>query len=81
MAVVVNLPSRAAAIASLKKSCAQRAENRRLQSVFVTECGIEVSETHGVHVLVAPDRSIVTVCRNYELRRIRPSKCRSCFYH
>jgi len=43
--------------------------------------GIDVSETGGVDVLVAPDRSIVTVCRNYELRRIRPSKCRSCFYH
>lgn len=43
--------------------------------------GIDVSETGGVDVLVTPDRSIVTVCRNYELRRIRPSKCRSCFYH
>jgi len=34
--------------------------------------GIDVSETGGVDVLVAPDRSIVTVCRNYEPRRIRP---------
>lgn len=45
------------------------------------ELGIDVSEADGVHVLVAPDGSVVTAYRNHELPKIRPSKRRQRVYH
>lgn len=49
--------------------------------VRCAECGIDVSEADGVHVLVAHDGSVVTAYRNHELRKIRPSKRRHRVYH
>jgi len=45
------------------------------------EFGFDISEADGVHVLVAPDGSVVTAYRNHELRKIRPSKRRHRVYH
>lgn len=49
--------------------------------VRCAERGIDVAEADGVHVLVAPDGSVVTAYRNHELRKIRPSKRRDRVYH
>ncbi len=45
------------------------------------ELGIDVFEADSVHVLVVPDGSVVTTCRNHELRKIRRSMGRHRGYH
>lgn len=49
--------------------------------VRCAERGIDVSDADGVHVLTAPDGSVVTTYRNHKLRKIRPSKRRHRVYH
>lgn len=45
------------------------------------ERGIDLADADGVHVLLAPDGSVITAYRNHELRKIRPMKRRHSFYH
>lgn len=43
--------------------------------------GLDLDHAEGIHVLVAPDGSVVTSYRNHDLRKIRPYKRKHAMHH